>query len=446
MDKFRCRFSPRTAWRVKSEPCLAVVLAALAVTAVPAVRAADDESGGRYQYARMQEAPAMSGRIYGKLNEAQHFIAGKKYGLGLAVLNDLAQEKRLSSYETAQLYNYFAYTYFTLKRYKDAIRAYEKVLEQPNLPVALEQNSLYTLAQLYFLTKSYHQSVDTMHRWLSVVEKPTENAYMLLGQGYYELKEYHKSLDVLHKACKMVTDRGDKPEEGLLLLLRVDYFNISDYPNMLKVLKQLVALYPKYEYWLTLAGTYSEMKEYGKQLSVLQMLYENGYLQRPGDLLNLANLYLLNNVPYGAARVLDKAMKGGKIKKNVHNLSLLSQAWLQADEYRRSIKPLKQAARLSKDGQMDMRLAQAYLNLNRFQEAVQSLHTALNKGGLRRPDEANVMLGMAEVQLSNYDAARKAFKEAKSDKRSRKSAEQWLAYVSNEQARRKQLQESLEQY
>ena len=385
----------------------------------------------------------MSDRVYNRLNEAQKFIEGKQYKRGLKVLNDLAREKGLSPYERAQLYNYFAYTYFTLGRYTDAINAYENVLGQPDLPAALEQNSLYTLAQLYFVTRNYGKTVDIMHRWLTGVEKPTDDAYVLLGQGYYELKEYRKSLDALHKAYKMAVDRGDKPEENLLLLLRVDYYNLGDYRNMLKVLKRLVAMYPKREYWLTMAGVYSEMKDYRKQLSVLQMLYESGHLQRSDELLNLANLYLLNNVPYYAAQVLDRSMKDGKIEKNVRNLRLLAQAWLQADEYRKSIGPLKEAARLSKGGEMDMRLAQAYLNLDQFKDAVDSLHSALSKGGLRRSDEAKVMLGVAEFQLRNYDAAKKAFEEAKTDKRSRKSAEQWLAYVNHEQARLNQLQESL---
>lgn len=427
--------------------CLSLLLAATVISAgfCKSVQAKDDDSGNKYENAKTQKAPAMSERVYKQLTEAQKLIEAKKYDQGLAVLNDLSQDKHLTPYETAQLYNYFAYTYFTLERYKDAIAAYEKVLQQPDLPQALEENSMYTLAQLYFVTEDYNKAIQTINRWLSIAQKPSENAYMLLGQGYYQLKKYRDSLDALNKAYKMVTDRGDKPRENLLLLLRVDYFNLDDYQNMLRVLKELVQLYPKYEYWLTIAGTYSEMKDYKKQMSILEMLYEAGHLDSSAELLNLANLYLLNEVPYKAAKVLDKGMKDGKIDKNVRNLRLLSQAWLQADEYKKSISPLIDAARESRDGEMDMRLAQAYLNLDKYKEAVDSLHTALKKGGLKRPDQANVMLGMAEFELNNFDAAKHAFREAKDDKRSRRAAEQWLSYVNNEQSRQKQLEESLRQ-
>ena len=67
----------------------------------------------------------------------------------------------------------------------------------------------------------------------------------------------------------------------------------------------------------------------------------------------------------------------------------------------------------------------------------------MKKGGLKRPDQANIMLGMALFELQNFDGAKSAFKVASEDKRSRKAAEQWLDYVNNEQSRKQQLEESL---
>ena len=392
---------------------------------------------------KTKKTPSMSEKVYKKLTEAQELIEAKEYEQGLAVLQAMEKQAKLTHYEKAQLYNYFAYTYFTLERYEDAIRSYEKVLAQPELPEALETSSLYTLAQLYFIIEDYEKAVSVIDRWFAVTEKPTENAYMLLGQGYYQLEKYKESLVPLKKAYSMVKERGDKPKENLLLLLRVDYFNLGDYENMLKVLKELVVLYPKTEYWLTMAGTYSELKRLDKQMSILEMLYEKGKLQRGNQQLNLANLYMLHEAPYKAAVLLDKGMEEGKIEASIRNLRLLSQAWLQAQENKRSIPPLQQAAKLSKDGDLDMRLAQAYINLYMYKEAVDSLRTALKKGGLKRKDQANIMLGLALFETHKFDASLAAFREASKDKRSQKAAETWLGYVNSEKKRKQQLEESL---
>ena len=420
-----------------------VITPVFVVSTIPAVSAQDSSDSGEKRKTR--KTPSMSEKVYNKLTEAQELIEAKDYVAGLAALSDLASEPKLSNYEKAQLYNYFAYTYFTLERYEDAIASYEQVLAQPDLPEALETNSLYTLAQLYFIIEDYQKAVNIINRWFTVTEKPTENAYMLLGQGYYQLEQYENSLVPLKKAYAMVKGRGDKPKQNLLLLLRVDYYNLGDYENMLGILKELVELYPKVEYWLTMAGTYSELKRLDKQMSILEMMYEAGSLQRGNQQLNLANLYMLHEAPYKAAVLLEKGMGEGKIEENIRNLRLLSQAWLQAQENEKSLPPLIQAAKLTKDGELDMRLAQAYINLYRYDEAIKSLRTAFKKGGLKRPDQANIMLGLALFETQNFDDSLEAFRAASKDKRSRKAAETWLGYVTSEKKRKKQLEESLQQ-
>ena len=386
----------------------------------------------------------MSEKVYKKLTQAQELIEVNDYKGGIGILKELEKSKKLSNYEKAQLYNYLAYSYFTMDRYKDAIKSYVKVLQQPDLPEALETNSLYTLAQLYFIIEDYKSAVKIIEKWLSITEKPTENAFMLLGQGYYQLENYKKSLVPLYKAYNLVKKRGDKPKENLLLLLRVDHYNLGDYKKMVKILKELVVLYPKKEYWMTLAGAYSELKQLKRQMSIFEMLYEGGNLPKGNQQLNLANLYLLHDAPYKAALVLDKGIKSGVIEKKVRNLRLLSQAWLQAQENKDSIDPLKAAAKLSKDGDLDVRLAQAYINLDRYKDAVDALRTGLKKGGIKRKDQANVMLGMSLFELQKFDSAKKAFAAAKKDKRSAKTASQWLSYAESEKNRKKQLEQSLQ--
>ncbi len=392
---------------------------------------------------KTKKAQSMGQKTYEKLTEAQELIENKQYDQGLAVLRELEKEPKLTPYEKAQLYNYFAYTYFTLEKFQDAIRSYQKVLDQPDLPEGLIASSLYTLAQLYFITEEYKKAVATIEKWFKITPKPSENAYMLLGQGYYQLNDYKKSLQPLKKAYKMVKDRGDTPKENLLLLMRVDYYELGDFKNMVNVLKELVVLYPKTEYWLTMAGAYSELKALDKQMSIMEMLYESGNLPKGNQQLNLANLYLLHEVPYKAAVLMDKGMKQGIIEKNVRNLRLLSQAWLQAQESEKAIPPLKAAANLSKDGDLDVRLAQAYMNLDKYKEAIAALKTGFKKGGIKKKGQANVMLGLANFELQRYDSAIKAFSEAAKDKNSRKTAEQWLTHAKGEKARQKQLKDSI---
>ncbi len=55
------------------------------------------------------------------------------------------------------------------------------------------------------------------------------------------------------------------------------------------------------------------------------------------------------------------------------------------------------------------------------------------------------MLGMAEFELKNYEAAKQAFTNAARDNRSQKAAQDWRNYVVSEENREQQLELALQQ-
>jgi tetratricopeptide (TPR) repeat protein len=231
-----------------------------------------------------------------------------------------------------------------------------------------------------------------------------------------------------------------------LLLLRVIYFELKDYDNMIDVVKELIVYYPKDTYILTLAGIYSELGDTKKQLALTEVLYEKGYLVGPSHSTNLANLYLLHGQPYKAATVLEKEIGDGVVDANERNLRLLSQAWYQAREDKKAIPPLREAAAMSDDGELYVRLAQSHINLEQWKDAQASVEKGLTMGGLKRDDQANIMLGMALFNQKLLERARVAFQRAQGDSRSKRAAGQWIAYVDSEIKRREVMGQDAPEY
>ena len=132
------------------------------------------------------------------------------------------------------------------------------------------------------------------------------------------------------------------------------------------------------------------------------------------------------------------------IKKDAKNYRLLSQAWTIAQEDDKAVPALKEAARLSDDGVLDVRLAQSYLNLSRHKECIEAARKGIRKGDLKRADTANMVLGMCLFESDNLDGAKNAFRQAARDGRSKKNANSWLNFIQNEQKRLKQLQRQLD--
>ena len=231
-----------------------------------------------------------------------------------------------------------------------------------------------------------------------MLDEPAADVYMLKGQAYFQMGEFDKALEPIKIAVQMHRDQGRVPNENWLLLLRVIYWEMKDFPNMLIVLQELVEEYPKDSYVLTLAGVYSELGDTKKQLALTEALYDAGYIDGKTHAVNLANLYLLHGIPYKAAFVLQKEIDAGNVKADVRNLRLLSQAWYQARNDKKSIPPLVQAAAMGEDGELYMRLAQSYLNLEMWGKAAQAAKKGIEVGNLKRKDTANIMYGMALIQ------------------------------------------------
>ncbi len=265
-------------------------------------------------------------------------------------------------------------------------------------------------------------------------ESPDSSVYVLKGQALFKLEHYPEAVKAVQTAITLERDLGRQPREQWLLLLNAVYYNLSDYDNMISVLKELNALYPNQRYVLNLAAVYGQMDKTKEQLLLMEPLYDGGLLTGEAYLLNLANLFMLHKVPVKGAKVIDVALQQGTIKRNQRNLELLAQAWQLAAEDRKTIEPLKEAAKLSEKGSIYVRLASIYMNLYDWKNSEDALEKALKKGQLTDTSKARILLGMSRFYQKNYSGARKAFEKAGESEKTKALAQQWLTYLSQEES------------
>jgi tetratricopeptide (TPR) repeat protein len=394
-----------------------------------------------------RRTPALSNKVYERLAEAQAFIEEKQYKEALDILKDMEAQRgkrALNSYELANLYNLFAFVYYSQEDYPGALRAYENVVKQPDIPLAMEINTRYTIAQLYFVMEDWRKGIDALNAWFKVNDTPSAQAYILLGQGYYQVKDYDRSLQNTLRAVNMYKDKGKVPKEQWYSLLRFLYFEKGDMRKTLDTLEEMIVYYPKKQYWVQLSHMYGENKDEKKQLAAMDVAYVQDFLNKSQEQVMMAYLYLNAEVPYKAAKVLDKGVKDKSVDPTSKNLEILGNSWRQAQELDKSIPVMEQAAAKSEDGELFCSLGSVYLDKDQFKNAVTANKRGLAKGKLKRPDQCRLVLGMAHFNLGQYDSARKAFDAASKDKRSRQYAQQWIRYMDNEIKRQKELERDLD--
>lgn len=439
-------------WRMT--PKLAVAwIGMLLVVFVPysdiAFAQESDESGEQRE---TRKVTGISEKTYRKFAEAQELMEVENFAGALKILDEVKGKKNLSSTEAIQLYSFYGVLYFSQERYQESIRSFETMLQQEDIEDRQRTETLYTLAQLYFTIENYSRAVEIMSEWLAVVENPGPEPFVLLASAFYQLERYNDMIEPIERAMAIARERDNPVKEQWWLLLRVAYYELYDstknraYLEQVKdILEILVVNWPKKEYWTMLSGLYGELDDDRRQVGAYESAYDQGFLVKSTEIVSMAQLLLQAGAPYKAARILQKGFDEGIVEKTESNYRTLSQAYQVAAEYEKAITPLKQAAAISNDGELDLRLANSYLNLNRYEECAAAAQSALNKGGLKSNGGAHELRGMCLFELNKFEEAKAAFRQAANDSKITKRARNWIKFIESEQQRINQLNASIAQ-
>lgn len=399
---------------------------------------AKEKSKGKPAPPPSKQTGVIRAETYKKMEVAQKAFEAKDYKGALSSLDGLrAGEAKLNDYERATLYNLYAATWYALDNTPKALESYALVLKQPNLPEGLRDSSLYAMAQLHFIAEDYPKAIQTVNQWLVVVAEPSPDAYALLAQAYYQTQKYPEAEKALTTSMKISRERGVVPKEAALALLRAIYYERKEYAKAAKVLEILVASHPdKGSYWQQLAGMRGLMDQQRQQLALMHAAYRNRLITAETDLLNLARLYMVQEVPYAAVRLMAGGMKNKSIKASPENLQLFAQALALSQEYRQQIPVLKTLAEMTGEAKHYSYLGQAYNETGDWKSAAGAFRTALKAKGLDKPADAHMQLGTALFNDKQFAEARTQFVAAAQSPALADAAGNWIKFVDQEIARR----------
>jgi tetratricopeptide (TPR) repeat protein len=392
---------------------------------------------------KARQVQALRERVFQSLAKSQELMEAQDFAGAKRELADARSISDLNTYELGQILYFSGLVEYQQENLAGAVRLFEQVVALPELPQGFRTDTLWALVQLAMAAEQYRKVIDYGNEWLRTAENPSGDPFYLLAAAHYQLKEYRKTVEMMDRAIQIAERDGKFAREDWYGLLRAGLHELGDTRRLRSVLELLVARWPKKEYWIHLSSVYGELNEERKQVAALEVIYEAGWMARENELLQLAQLQIQHGGAYKGARMIEKGMEAGVIERNERNYRLLAQAWMQAQDDRRSIPPLREAAQRSKDGQLHLQLAQSHLNLYEYNECIEAARTAISRGGLRRPGQANIVLGTCLLELERFDQAREAFRAARSDSSSRSSADRWIDFIDREVARKRDLERQL---
>ena len=390
----------------------------------------------------------------------------------LSVLTELRNNKdELKSYDRSVMWNAWAYVYMTDGKYPQAMDAYTKLMNEPEVTIGLRNGAILALAQLNLAQENYQKGIQLILQWMDEVETVTAQSWSLLGQAYFAINNYRKSMSSLETAISLAEEEGYKPRESWYQLLAGCISElkeeIGEKESLLRqrdIFEILVNLYPKKLYFIQLGGVYGQLGRERDYMITLKAAYQKDFLDKESEYLALAQLLLLNKNPYWAAEVLvsgqqkivttvetvvDEVTKeetkiektGPVVRDTEKNLKTLADAWRMAQEIDKAIPILEKAAKMSKDGKSYVLLGNLYLSEDKVQDAVGAIKKGLEKGKIKDLSQVYLTLGQAHFELEEFDEAKKNFRIAARDKKKKikTQANNWIKYTENEEIRVKNL-------
>ncbi|WP_300528174.1 hypothetical protein [Maricaulis sp.] len=412
---------------------LAGFASALALMSFTPMAAADIQPEAE----RSARGAVISARIGDRLVRYMEAEAEQRWSEALSGYDALMRDERLSDFERATVLELRGRARYQLERPRAAAADWQAAIEIGIL--ARERANLLRInaGQILLAEGEYQAGIFLIETALALGAALTGDIAFRLAQGYGQLGDYASGLDYARRAFALAAP-AQRRHYSLLLFY---YQSLDMMPEQLELIEQMVAQWPQEkQYWSSWATLLARMDRSREAFDVNAVMYTNGLLSEPAELIRLAEYYAYFDYPYRGAMILQREINAGRIEANPRHYRMLARLFRQAREWEAALPVLRRVATLTGRGQDYAVLGEALYQSGQFRDAEAMFVQALRRGELDRPGDIHAFLGNARVELDDYENAAKAFTEALDWEYSRAAAQGWLDFI----ARRREILDNAE--
>jgi Tfp pilus assembly protein PilF len=275
-----------------------------------------------------------------------------------------------------------------------------------------QKSWLKNIALYYFQQKDYPKTLDAADQAVKHGANDSDTLRLIAKTEYLSAK-YKEAATTMQE----VVNKQEKPDEESLKLLWQFELKANDQAGASKAVEKLVTYYPKPEYWANALASLvnADTKDAHLQLNVYRLMNDVGVLKRGGDYAEMADIALDQGYPGETEAVLRKAFAENVFtepRDKDRYQHLLDGARQRAASDLAALPAKEKDAANAATGEQLVQLGAAYMTYGQFDKAVTSISRGLAKGGLKSPEEAEVLLGIAQLRMKNTGEAQRAFEKA----------------------------------
>lgn len=199
------------------------------------------------------------------------------------------------------------------------------------------------------------------------------------------------------------------PDEGDLLRLADARQRLNDSAGYIATLEKLVAYHPKKDYWAAYLARLPRKSGFSPRLGldVMRLRLATGTLETTEEFFEMAQLAIQAGLPAEGVRIIDKGFAEGKLGTGAEagRHQRLRDLAARRDAERRASLAADTAAAVSA-GNADalVELGNVHVSIGETARGIALIEQGIAKGGLKRPEDAQLRLGLAQLQSPAHKA------------------------------------------
>jgi tetratricopeptide (TPR) repeat protein len=354
--------------------------------------------------------PTVSPKLAKPLKAAQDAMNAKNWDAALTAIKEaqgMPVEK--SAFDNYIMNAWLMVIYQQKQDVPDEISALQNASESQYATPDQQKSWSKAIVQLYAAQKDYAKVVDSGQAALR--KAPNDSDILLtIADAQNHLGKYKDAA----ATAQQIIEHQEKPDEKLLVFQWNCYLKINDDADSAKVIDKLIAYYPKPDYWQNAMASLQskDIKDEHLQLEVYRLMNAVGVLKRPFDFGEMAEIALDLGYPGESQSVLEQALAANVFteqRDKDRNQHLLDGAKQRAATDLASLPAGERDAANAATGDALVQIGIAYLTYGQAEKAVADISKGIAKGMLKNPDEANLVLGIAQLRAKNTAEALRSF-------------------------------------
>ena len=278
--------------------------------------------------------------------------------------------------------------------YDTAIASFEAVLNSGRVSGREAADMVKAIAVGYYQKKDYAKAAQWAQRYFK--EGGTDPQMRTV-----QLQSYYLGGDCATVNKIVSNDEARASEEELQMLLNC-YQRARDNGGYVSTMEKLVLYHPKKEYWTDLLARVQKKPGFSDRLAlhVYRLRLATGNLHDANDYMEMAQLALQAGSPAEAKQVVDKGYEVKALgigKEGERHARLKTLVEKSVAESQQSRAKEESAALAAPSGEELVKLGMNYVYEGKADKGLPLIEQGIKKGNLRRPEDAKLTLGEAQL-------------------------------------------------